>query len=174
MKRELELESSHYAQALFSFFLFSLLIGMNPDVISATIPLMPTSSINKMPLIVTLLKVEVFLIGGWQLLRGILLWQQSSLLESYDVLINLRFLSIGALLWSGLFLATAVTAQRKNFTLLRRTPLIIILFVIYSICIQLFVNQNLRNPTFWISTIMGYILIIGLNFWLTWRIKRLL
>ncbi len=133
---------------------------------------MPTQSIKKAPFIVTLLKVEVFLIGGWQLLRGILLWQQADLLEPFDVLINLRLLGTGALIWSGVFLLTAVTAQRNRFTLLNQTPLFILFFALYSAIIQWVVNQDLKSAPYWISTIALYILLVSLNFWLKSLMKE--
>ena len=133
---------------------------------------MPIQSINKPSFIVTLLKVEVLLIGGWQLLRGVFLWQQADLLESYEVFINLRLLGTGAFVWSALFLTTAVTAHRKNLTLLKLSPSLILFFIIYSTIIQWLANQTPRNATYWSSTIVLYIILISINFWLRSLMKE--
>lgn len=123
---------------------------------------------HRSPLSVTLLLVEVFLLGGWQIWQGQLYWQQTAILAQFDPTINLRYLSIGSFAWGAVWI-TAVFFHRKSKPSLRQLPHLVLLFFIYTGLIQLLFNKTPKSLSNW-SVLFGvYGLIIGINYWLRSR-----
>lgn len=122
--------------------------------------------------IVTLIKVEVFLLGGWQLWQGILYWQQFALLTQFEPVVDLRLLGIGSFFWALLFLGTAVQLTQNKLNDLRRAPYLIAIFLIYLLLIQLLFNQTAKSATQWSTTILLYLVIIGVNYWFASPVKE--
>lgn len=121
---------------------------------------------------VTLIKGEVFLLGGWQLWQGVLYWQQFDLIEPYNPAVNTRILAAGAWAWAVLLLGTAVALQLKKRAILNQAVWVLTLFLLYITIGNILLFTAVGEAITQLIRTTLVLLLIGLNQLLNYRTKE--
>jgi hypothetical protein len=126
---------------------------------------MNTASPSDRPRTVTITLWGVFILGGWNLARAVVLSRQSSLLLALGVSLDPRLRLIIALCWAILFWGAAFALWRKRPFARQAIPIILLLYGLYQLSLLLFFTQTQTAQRRWLLNTLSYTVAVLFTLW---------